>query len=523
MSSSSTDSSPNSDTDAQPHVLVLGGGIAGLTAARHLVARGIAVTLLEARQRLGGRILTWTPSSTSTSSPSSFGGTSTHRIDLGASFVHGVNGNPLTILAEQVPFTLSRASEASTRYVLDRSGGKLLDAAQSERLDYFSHATTFERLHEVVQRRDTVPEEDESIWSALVQRERYPDVWDGIDEEERRRILATASLWTGWAGARLEDVSLRWWGFEQEFPGEDAVVLPGYDTLVDWSAEKVRKGGGTVLTDRKVVRVELMDDDRVQVTATTASGATSRYTATHVVCTLPLGVMQRAPPTFQPALPVRRTAALYRLGMGLLNKVVLVYDRAWWNLTTTTAEKSPWIFLLPPGFDATHGDWDQSCPFAKTEEEARKLITEAGLGILDYSVIEGHPTLVAFVGPPVAQAVEMLDQQWTVEALHQRLVESFLDGDRASMVQQPLEGKVTMWGKEEESLGSYSFLPKGASPLDMEECKHPLWRGRLGFAGEHTENDCYASVHGAVMEGEREATRIANLVAAQRPERAPTA
>ncbi len=69
------------------HVIVVGAGIAGLSAGGLLKRAGCAVTILEARSRIGGRIHT---SHVWPDVP----------VDLGASWIHGVNSNPLTALAQ---------------------------------------------------------------------------------------------------------------------------------------------------------------------------------------------------------------------------------------------------------------------------------------------------------------------------------------------------------------------------------------------------------------------------------------
>ncbi|MCB0009704.1 MAG: FAD-dependent oxidoreductase, partial [Anaerolineales bacterium] len=69
-------------------VLVIGAGMAGLMAARTLHEAGVPVTILEGRDRIGGRTYT----DQSLGAP----------IDLGAAWIHGPDGNPLTPLARQL-------------------------------------------------------------------------------------------------------------------------------------------------------------------------------------------------------------------------------------------------------------------------------------------------------------------------------------------------------------------------------------------------------------------------------------
>src|SRR5690242_4707355 len=78
--------SPKARADgAATKVLVIGAGAAGLAAAADLQARGIAVTVLEGRDRIGGRV--W--------SHKDFGVS----LDLGASWISGRNGNPVSKIA----------------------------------------------------------------------------------------------------------------------------------------------------------------------------------------------------------------------------------------------------------------------------------------------------------------------------------------------------------------------------------------------------------------------------------------
>lgn len=82
--------------ESQGNILVIGAGMAGISAAKELQSRGFKVTVLEARDRLGGRI--WTDHSLGTP------------IDLGASWIHGIKGNPIWELAQKYQIPTSPTS-----------------------------------------------------------------------------------------------------------------------------------------------------------------------------------------------------------------------------------------------------------------------------------------------------------------------------------------------------------------------------------------------------------------------------
>jgi hypothetical protein len=73
--------------------------------------------------------------------------------------------------------------------------------------------------------------------------------------------------------------------------------------------------------------------------------------------------------------------------------------------------------------------------------------------------------------------------------------------------QEPHSVTVTAWQNDRFSLGSYSYLPVGATPDDIEAIAEPA-HGRIFFAGEATNRHHWACVHGAYVSGLREAARI---------------
>lgn len=83
-----------SEGDAPPagtaEVLVLGCGVAGLSAALAALEAGIrSITILEARDRVGGRVAAWQPSSTPETSPSVL---PCHGFDIGAAWIRTCQG-----------------------------------------------------------------------------------------------------------------------------------------------------------------------------------------------------------------------------------------------------------------------------------------------------------------------------------------------------------------------------------------------------------------------------------------------
>ena len=118
-------------------VMVIGAGIAGLTAAQQLKSFGMEVVVVEARDRVGGRIATFRKGP--------------YIADLGAMVVTGLGGNPITVLSQQVNMELSKISQKCPLYesngttvpkdkdeMVEREFNRLLEATS-----YLSHQLDF--------------------------------------------------------------------------------------------------------------------------------------------------------------------------------------------------------------------------------------------------------------------------------------------------------------------------------------------------------------------------------------------
>jgi monoamine oxidase len=251
-------------------VLVIGAGAAGLAAATALQDQGLAVTVVEGRERTGGRI--WTDESLGTA------------VDLGASWIHGVDANPVAVLAGELGLvTVPTDYDDHEAYFDD--GSPLTD-------------TQWARAEAVVAADPLAPPPDPlSRWYANV-----------LIEHE-------------YAGP-LHDLAP---AFDEGEPdlGPDVLFPDGYGALVQAVAEDLDVRLGQV--------VRAVDQSRDGVVVTTED---AEHAADHAVVTLPLGVLKAGRVAFRPALPAAKRAAVTRLGMGLLDKVALRFPDVFWDQTT---------------------------------------------------------------------------------------------------------------------------------------------------------------------------------------------
>ena len=421
-------------------VLVIGAGAAGLGAARELAEHGRSALVIEARDRVGGRV--WTNRAWPNLP-----------MDLGASWIHGHRGNPITELAErfQVPTAVTDFDSAAA-YDEEGKALGLQDVART--LNAFDKLKTgLKRLEEQLKTQDNTAI---SLAEAI---QRFQQL-NGVDEVDRRmqRLVARNEIEVDCA-ADLDELSFQGWDSVDDFDGDQRIFPNGYGGVIDGLAK------GLEIQFRTTVRS--IDYRRSPVKVETSAGA---FEARHVVLTVPLGVLKSGSISFTPELPARKRVAIARLGMGLLDKVVLRFPRSFWPkqhilaFITGQAEQWPDVFNLQ--------------------------------GVC------GQPVLAAFKSGRAARADERRTDQQLVAMLMRQLRAAF--GERTV---EPEAWHVTRWASDPLALGSYSFLRLGASVEDYDRLADPV-DARLCFAGEATNRAHPATVHGAYLSGLREAQRI---------------
>ncbi|EIN05990.1 hypothetical protein PUNSTDRAFT_121947 [Punctularia strigosozonata HHB-11173 SS5] len=395
------------------------------------------------------------------------------------------------------------------------SDGSALAKETSDRLDSAVATAFFVDSREASQNSE--PDHSVSLGSWLLDR-KSPFMARFSTEQERRYAAQFALGLNGWTGADLQNVSFRYWGFEREYEGGDAVVADGYDKLLEPLQQNVLASGGEIKLGEQVREVAFDEDQqlvKVETVINADNSTTRTYLAKSCICTIPLGVLKSAEgcPSFTPKLPPRRMAAINRLGFGLLNKIVLQYPRVWWP-------QEPGFFTILQG-----GESRQSLSGTTSNVHAspRDYLDTIPVWAQSYAHVNGNPILVLYLGGSSGHAIEQLPddevQTWAHDLLASRLFQLALAGGKPPT---PLQAHVTRWSSDPHARGSYTYIPAATasedldyapSPLDIVELSRPLWGGRLRFAGEHTELDCYASVHGAAISGWREGKRVNNALA----------
>jgi polyamine oxidase len=256
-------------------VVIIGAGVAGLSAARFLADRGLKPIVLEARERIGGRI--WTVNLDG------------HPIDLGASWIHGPHGNPIAAIAREARASIKNTDWDQIWFPGSKPGKARRAMAQARRL--FS-SRGFGSVADAI-----------------------PEAW--LSDPFMRWALRTTIA--GEYGADAGALSLRHWRDDYDFDGGDYAVTGGYGEIVTHLARR--------LDIRVAHRVKAIRHNKEDVAVETNRGTIH---AEFAIVTLPLGVLKAGSVIFDPPLPQRKEQAIKRLGVGVLNKLVLIFDRPFW-------------------------------------------------------------------------------------------------------------------------------------------------------------------------------------------------
>jgi monoamine oxidase len=431
--------------EREADVVILGAGAAGLAAADRLSRRGLSVIVLEARDRVGGRVAT-------VRDP-----VADIPLELGAEFVHG-----------QPPLLLKRIRQAGlkVRPCNDRHRvlwrGKLEDADSSFAFQ--------EALTEV-----TGPDRPMAAW---VEEQARANAWPPIvgamaGSYVRGFYAADPRVASTLAIARMERSAREAGGTTP------SRVMEGYDRVLHAMAARLPPDALLLNAVAQEVRWKR---GAVRVRARTQRGTPlGTFLARHAVVTLPVGVLRAKPPAagavrFLPRVR-EQERAWNQLTMGPLVKVLLRFRKAFWREREETAHVG--MFHAPRSPFLT---WWTLSPHRGT----RHLVGWSG-------------------GPAAASLSRLSEAEVMARALH-GLSQLFHRPVRE--LEALLESwRVQDWQQEPFTRGGYAVIPSGAMDA-VEALARPVDK-TLFFAGEATHSGGEeGTVHGALETGRRAADEL---------------
>lgn len=292
--------SPEKSNEQAADVIVLGAGIAGLAAARSLAERGVRVLVLEARDRVGGRVHSLQ--------------TEHGVVELGAEFVHGKDPHLWALIEE---------ADAKT---VERNGAMLREKSPGElEVDEDVEEELFGPLDQLA---DLPHDMSFAEWlaSSDVPAEQRPGLRgyvEGFNAADANRISALSLGLQQKAEERIE--------------GDRAAHMRGgYSQLATFLANRVRKLSGEIRLGCVVESVCWNDGDVVVETNAEI------FRAPQCIVTLPLAVLQRVNQDgalkFEPEPAA--IAHARRLAMGSAERFTMIFREPWWEQSKSVNEKA---------------------------------------------------------------------------------------------------------------------------------------------------------------------------------------
>lgn len=340
--------------DPGPKIIVIGAGMAGVSAAHDLTSSGAQVVVVEARDRIGGRVHT----NTSWGLP----------VEMGAAWVHALKSNPLVPLAQQAQLKLV-PSDYDNESFRDTKTGRPSPSAERASNQLFSLLGRLE---------NSWPNPSTSVASWLHQHGLPVNRFTTWSVETG--IVQEYGLNASRLGARAPTEGA-------DFLGGDAFVSGGYQRIPELLA-----AGLEVRLNSPVVNIDVSQSNGVHVTL--ESGAV--LTADAVVVAVPVSLLQAQSPRIT-GLSKAIQAAIGGIATGDLEKVILRYDKQWWGRETVFG-------IVGGGVPAQSSILAPGSALRWTE-------------FYNLTDVVGAPTLVGFSGGSAARTRPKSDSACVAEAL----------------------------------------------------------------------------------------------------------
>ena len=283
-------------------VLVIGAGISGLAAAKNLNDSGYDVTILEAKDRIGGRLYT----DRSLGVP----------LEVGANWIHDNNPetNPIMKIKKELGLKAHKCSVAGPAVsfeVLNKEGNKIeISGKDLEKIEfrigifaylakYLRPSTNISEIFTFVKKLGLLSFIKEEALFVLIQK-------IALEQAEDPENVSIEAL------------------FEQEGFGDDEAVIGGYDQIAYYFEKELHN---KIILNSPIEHINY-EQDTIKVIS-----GNEKYEANAVIVTASLGALKKEVIKFTPELPTEKKQSIKKLGWGTLNKVILKFENKFWSNT----------------------------------------------------------------------------------------------------------------------------------------------------------------------------------------------
>ncbi|KAI1802017.1 FAD/NAD(P)-binding domain-containing protein [Daldinia bambusicola] len=473
-----------------PHIGIVGAGASGLRCADILFSYGFKVTILEARDRIGGRIC----------QSDELG----YTVDMGPNWVHTWDSGDVHPILKLAAETKTPLHHWNGKQLIYDSNGNVVPDEKTERLSTLLWEIIEKafKASEVAREKDkgkSIPRE-ESLYDFIKK------AAEELDDEGDRQILTQMSeMWGAYVGEPVWKQSLRFAWMEECCGGEEVFVESSYSAILGRIAKAAIEQADIIL-GAKVISIDTLHYNKSRkVTLKTEVG--QGYDFDQVVITTPLGWLQKNMDCFTPSLPQRLTSAFHNLKLSQLEKVFVTFPSAFWISDPTTDSFPAYTNWLTPSYarDTNPHAWPQ------------EIWNLAAL-----AAPNNHPTILFYLygdcSRHVIQAIhgQPKDKKFAFLRDFFRPYYSRLPGyDPASKACEPKAILATEWLKDDlAGNASYCNFQVGVEEADQDilAIREGCVERGLWFCGEHAAPfEESGTVAGAYLSGQSVGERIVKL------------
>ncbi|KKY27630.1 putative polyamine oxidase [Phaeomoniella chlamydospora] len=457
-------------------VIVVGAGIAGLRAAAVLHRHGVDVVVLEARDRIGGRIFTSRKEGSATR-------------DIGAAWMHETSQNKLVKLISKLgieyyyddgtPLYYTEQGRAGAQFKAKKVADEFADYcewyyetnpnAEDKSVDDF--VKEFVAQHELIG-------SDERAWAPQAVKE--------------------VELWIGTSTEQASSKHLSYFVTERNL-----YMKGGYDSIINWTADSIKDNPKIIQLNELVDQVNWNENglEPLSVRCKNADGEVHTVVGDAIIMTTPLGTYHHNLISFNPPLPDDIQHGISKFSYGALGKVFFEFSEIFWS-------KDNDQFIYYPSPPDEEEEVLSSSSYGSNSSEGSDNILAYPTVTINLALVVDKKELCVQISEPLTQRIEAMADKKKLYKFFEPLFK-LLRTEPYRALPRLVNVETTHWTQDPlAGFGTYSADKVGDDPDLLIEALENHKGGRLQFAGEHCTKVANGCVHGAFATGETSAKNL---------------